>query len=284
MPRGYLKHSKEVSKKQARGGSSKICGNQRGNGRCTQQICGAVEDFALEIQGPANHRKVIGVSSKCNSAAKKITTHPVGECVICFKEIPLVCLSSKCKWHDAACGQCLHRIYVTNAQKSTKGYPLSCFHPLCDQPVHAAQLKKYNLFASPAEIKKHYEMLILAKNQKEKANGVRTVLCPKCDTPRGIRKFDKDRVYGCDHCKCAYQVSPDYVTIRAMENMNEDDFGVNDGWAKCPNCSILICKGDGEDDMLCVYCDHDFSWEEAKSKTHAIPFACPPDREIYLWW
>ncbi|KAL9182324.1 hypothetical protein ACHAXT_012976 [Thalassiosira profunda] len=278
MPRGYLKHNRGAGRKKALGGSSgrgyneKEFWQERGEKSSLILQRSMNEDFSLSTHN---------TTSECND--RKAPTNQIGECSICFKQTPLACMSTKCKWHAAACSQCLRRVYVSDAKKSSKNYPLRCFHPLCDQPVHASQLEKHSLFSSPSEVKTHHDMLIHARI--EKAGGVfRTVLCPRCDTPRGLQLFDKDRVYGCANCKKKYWVSPDYVTIRTMENMKEDEFGTNDGWAKCPKCSILISKGDGCDHMWCVYCDHEFSWEEAQRRTNAIPFARPPDREIYLWW
>ena len=202
---------------------------------------------------------------------------------LCFKEAPLVCLSNKCKWHEAACHQCLHHIYVTNAQKSPKGYPLTCFHPLCNQPVHAAQLEKHSIFASADEVRKHHEMLVLSKIQK--TEGMKTVHCPKCNTPRGIGRLgDVDKIFGCRNCKSKYQVSPCFATIRALENMKEDNIGMNDGWAKCPHCGILISKGDGCDHMWCIYCNQEFCWAEAQEKNSRLLHARVPMDEIHLWW
>lgn len=275
MPRGYLKHNRDTSKKKARGGaSSKGCLKADRDRSYSKQICSSVEDFALGV-GSAT-------ASKSN-VDQNAASYPIGECTICFKDGPVVCLSNKCKWHDAACQQCLHRIHVTNAQKSPKSYPLTCFHPLCNQPVHTSQLEKHNIFASPSEVWKHHEMLVLSKIYK--TDGMRTVRCPKCDTPRGIRKLgDKDRVHGCINCNTKYLVSPYYATIRALDNMKSDSMGINDGWAKCPSCSILISKGDGCEHMECCYCDHEFYWDEAQEKKDRIPHARVPDEEIYLWW
>eukprot|EP01083_Nonionella_stella_P164474 544427_1 len=155
MPRGYLKHNKEIGKKKARGGSSgtRYADEKDPHPRRNRS---AVADFVVDAP----------TVNKNRSFQKSAAFYPTGECVICFKEAPVVCLSKTCRWHDAACHQCLHRIHVTNAQKSAKSYPLTCFHPLCDQPVQAAQLEKHNLFASPAEAKKHHDLTVLSKIAK----------------------------------------------------------------------------------------------------------------------
>ena len=79
-------------------------------------------------------------------------------------------------------------------------------------------------------------------------------------------------------------MSPFYATIPALENTTSDNFGINNGWAKCPQCGILIYKGDGCEHMKCVYCDHEFCWDEALEKKSEICHARVPEREIYLWW
>jgi len=286
MHRGYLKHNKAISKKKARGGSSGR-GYRAEKEPESARARHVVQDFVLGT--PATKKSSNLQKAKDNYQSSNLQkdkdNYPVGECAICFETGPVVCMSSKCKWHAAACHKCLHRIYVTDAQKSAKSYPLKCFHPCCDQPVQAAQLGKHNLFATPAEEKKHHDMLVLSKI--EKTNGMRTVYCPnpKCVTPRGIKRVgETDREYGCNNCKHRYLVSPFYATYRALDYMKSDKFGVNCGWANCPRCGIMISKGDGCSHMNCIYCGHDFDWYEALDKKCKTPHAIVPENEIYLWW
>jgi len=79
-------------------------------------------------------------------------------------------------------------------------------------------------------------------------------------------------------------MSPFYATIRALENMGSDNIGMNDGWARCPRCSILISKGDGCEHMWCTYCDYGFDWDVTQEKKRQIRHARVPEREIHLWW
>ena len=91
MPRGYLKHKKEVGKKKDRGGSSGrryIAEKDSDPARSRD----ALEDFVLTAATRNDANK------KTNS--QHTSTNVIGECSICFKEAPLLCLSSKCKWHD----------------------------------------------------------------------------------------------------------------------------------------------------------------------------------------
>mmetsp|Transcript_19797 Transcript_19797/g.41620 ORF Transcript_19797/g.41620 Transcript_19797/m.41620 type:complete len:284 (-) Transcript_19797:172-1023(-) len=283
MPRGYLKKSKDVSRKQARGGSSRSKKPwwQRNGGEIykdyntywkkTENISSALDDVPVDPIKNVPRRKFEN-PPKLN--------YQVSECAICFEEAPLICLSDRCKWHGAACFKCLRTVHVKNAQKSSKNYPIVCFHPLCKQNIQFGQLEKHGLLATPEEAKKHHEMVVLHKIETNPE--MRTVHCPICQFPRGVSKFDKDRKYGCTNCKKSYIVSPDYATICALEKIGVDGFGCNDGWAKCPNCKILISKGDGCDHMTCIYCDHEFSWEDAQNSFGRL--ARPPDEEIYLWW
>jgi len=230
-----------------------------------------------------HNRKLVDdfdMKSSTGSTPNKSTTYHIAECAICFEETPVLCLSRKCRWHDAACSKCLRRVYVINAQNVTKNYPLCCFHPQCGQPVIAAQLEKHKLFASEAEVKKHYKMVILAKIKN--TEGMRTVHCPWCEIPKGIRDLCRDRKYNCKNCSHPYLVLLDYATIHALEKIVKDDFGRNNGWARCPGCSILISKGGGCDHMVCGNCGLNFSWKKTAEKS--IPLARPPDDEIYLWW
>lgn len=50
--------------------------------------------------------------------------------------------------------------------------------------------------------------------------------------------------------------------IHFLENLERDKKGINDGWARCPGCKIMISKGDGCDHMTCV-CGRHFSWSVA---------------------
>ena len=147
MPRGYLKHNQgaNTSKKQARGGSSRRKNKDTNNHKKnvakppdlhsrTQSSCHTtiIEDFALHPIA-SNQRK------------KKDITYPIAECSICFNSAPLISLSKKC-WHEAACKQCLRKLYVTNTKPQS--YLLECYHPCCSQTVQVAQLKKHNIFNS----------------------------------------------------------------------------------------------------------------------------------------
>ena len=208
----------------------------------------------------------------------------VGECPICFETGPVVELSKKC-WHEPACRKCLRRIMVTHAQKDVQNFPLNCFHPQCRKPVHSEQLQKHNLLCTKDEIKKHYELTVLAKKRKPNFGDALTVRCPHCDHPRVLRETflngNTEHCHGCNACHKTYSVSPFYATIRALENLKTDDGGCNAGWARCPSCHIVISKGGGCNHMFCVACNHEFDWDKAQRRP---PLARPPNDEIYLWW
>ena len=186
-------------------------------------------------------------------------------------------------WHDAPCKQCLRKLYVTNIKPQS--YPLECYHPCCNQSVQVAQLKKHNIFNSAEEVQRHHELLVLA-NIRKSGGELRTVRCYECNAPRGVRvdtTDDTDHIYACINpdCSTKYLVSPYYSTLRTLENMGSDSIGENEGWRHCPNCSILISKGEGCSHMECAYCGTHFDWDECRKTT---PHALIPDDEIYLWW
>jgi hypothetical protein len=270
MPNGYLKHSKAVGRKQARGGSSKK-GYKNERTSLPPRKKEIIDDFTLEAK---DYGKTVSAE----------LSYPTQECAICFETCPVLCLSNKCQWHDNACFNCLRRVLVVDPQKQAPGfitkYPLQCFHPLCNQSVQASQLKKHGLFYDSIEVRKHHEMLVYAKVQK--AGRLRTVLCPACRAPKCILPPAKDKTYSCFNCKAKFDVSPDYATIKALERFRQDSYGPNDGWCRCPNCSILISKGDGCSHMECLFCYHEFDWDEVKAKMH--PLCDIPEGEIHHWW
>jgi len=287
MPRGYLKHNRGVCKKKARGGASRHwnINNEKDppneKERCRKSPRYGSEDEVFDdiVLAPSTD------TAKRNTCLEDHgIKYPTRECAICFNKRPVITLSKKCQWHHAACKECLRKFYVHNTWGS---YPLKCFNPCCDQSVHAAQLEKHNIFYSTVEVREYHEKHILAKINKSK--GLRTVMCPKCEAPRGVKKFssDKDHMFGCvnPECRTKYYVSPFYATLRCLDNMKSDKMGINDGWVRCPQCDILISKGDGCEHMDCVYCGEFFLWDEAiEKKMNQVPHAKIPDREIYLWW
>jgi hypothetical protein len=275
MPRGYLKHNKGISRKQRRGGSSF-------NAPWSSEVYGYWErkkivdltesDFTLE--GPASPRHV--------SSNEATSVRHVGECLVCFEESPVICLIEQCKWHGGACRKCLHRIYVTEAQKSTENYPLQCFHPQCSNKIRIRPLEQHQIFETPEEKKEHRKMMQYSKNKRRKE---RTVYCPKCDFPQGIKEniADEFTCLKCKDCKFIFFVSPHYPTFRALQNWKEDSIGINDGWAPCPSCGIYISKGNGCDHMECGYCGHEFWWDDDVVDLWSR-LARPPDEEMHLWW
>ena len=287
MPRGYLKHNRGVSKKKARGGASRHWTNVNNEGTLITRrndIKTLDEVFDDIVLAPSTYYTAKRNTTTClEDHGTSTTKYPIRECAICFNKRPTITLSKKC-WHHAACKECLRKLYVHNTWGS---YPLKCFNPCCDQSVHAAQLEKHNIFSSTSEVRSYHEKLIQAKINKNK--GLRTVMCPKCEAPRGIKKFnsDKDHIFGCvnPECRTRYYVSPFYATLRCLDNLKSDKMGINDGWARCPQCEILISKGDGCEHMDCVYCGKFFLWDEAiEKKMNRVPHAKIPDSEIYLWW
>ena len=272
MPRGYLKHNKDVSRNRERGGASHTTRHppvpdRRRQRKQANKSCIDNNDFYA-----------VSRDSDC-SDVRSPAKLKLGNCPICFEAAPVVVLSKKC-WHEPACYACLRKVLVTNAQKDVRNYPLTCFHPQCQKPVVVEQLQKHGLLHTSEEVKKHHELTVLAKKRK---NSFLTIRCPypDCDHPRLLpKKFlssNFERYFGCRACHNFYTVSPFYATLHALERIERD----NDGWARCPSCYMVISKGWGCDHMTCGACDYSFDWERALSRP---PLARPPDDEIYQWW
>jgi hypothetical protein len=261
------------------------------------------DDFEMDIDQPI---------TKMKSKPRPPTGQVVTECLICFQVGPVLSLSTECHWHEAACCQCLRHMLVTDAQTDATNYPLRCFHPLCQNSIHLHQLLQHNIIRSPLEIYLHKEHNARAKRaEKERMNapirekheqlmrqhferrlakvissnkkiGRKTVQCPNCEEPRGVASnLVSDEIHTCTKCKKEYLVSPYYATLHALQNIECDLFGCNDGFGRCPNCSILISKGEGCDHMTCLYCLESFDWSYVVC---CLDLARPVSEEIYLWW
>ncbi|CAB9524511.1 expressed unknown protein [Seminavis robusta] len=291
MPRGYLKHQdREVGRKKGRGGAShagaKVCCDSYDRKDPVKRHMGADVggDFAL---------KTVQQTKPADAAASSAEKETCGECPICFEDGPIVPLSNKCGWHDAACFKCLRYLYVENPKRC---FPLVCFHPQCKQPVQWGQLNKHKVIRSSSESKEFHEKTKRAK-QKEAIERMRvkiaqivaqkkdacSIECPHCNHPRLLPKKHRrtERIWNCGTCAKEYLVSPDYATLAALERAEgRDSYGGHYGWARCPHCSILISKGDGCSHMICGYCKKDFDWHAAKGAPHAL---VPPE-QIHLWW
>jgi hypothetical protein len=223
MPSGYLKHNNQVNRKVARGGGShqsRSCKHRATQGNLNPPM---MEDFSFFASKHASSRAV---------GTRVTNEYKVGECPICFETGPVVNLSKKCSWHESACFSCLRRIHVTDPNNGVHGLQLSCFHPQCQQPVTLALLTKHKLIRTPAETKKHHELVVLSKMKK--MTDPRTVYCPRCDFPKvfSAKPSGDDRSFSCKSCRGRFLVSPDYATIRALEWLEEDKAGMNDGWAR----------------------------------------------------
>jgi len=295
MPRGYLKHNKQAGRKKARGGSSKQRGRNSAkpeawrsrNNKLTKCIGAAKDDTTVTSTFPEAEDDFAATNAlpQAVTAKRQPMLYAVAECAICLETKPVISLSKHCQWHDSACYACLRRVYVTDAHRNPdkKKFPLCCFHPLCQNPVHLAQLQKHKLICSPAEIKKHHERLLLSKASTMK--DPLTVYCPHCDFPRVLKKLGKnDQTRACRSCQCPYLVSPDYCTIRTLERLQNDAKGENNGWVRCPGqgCGVLISLGDGGSDMECACCGCYFNFDVIVDKRPLL--ARPHDNDIYLWW
>mmetsp|Transcript_20875 Transcript_20875/g.45262 ORF Transcript_20875/g.45262 Transcript_20875/m.45262 type:complete len:293 (+) Transcript_20875:91-969(+) len=292
MPRGYLKNVRgDCNRKCALGGGSHRTSRRKLTTRWRKQH----DDQLTTMTAPhSEHIESQHSESYTQKQEERQPTYKMGDCAICYENRPCVTMSKACSWHDAACFDCIRKVHVTNAQKSSRNYPLRCFHPLCSAQVHASQLIKHKLLKSEKEATQHHRMTEMAKG-KDKTTVV--VHCPHCDHPRSYKEANKypqegsgkHRVFTCRECKENYSVSPLREVIQAMINFGEARS--TDEFAQCPECQVLIVKDYGDDSMHCSACNASFSWSHAKRQSPAFkyPFARPgedpnPIDQLYLYW
>lgn len=291
MPRGWLKHkSKRVGRKVSRGGSSHFQMKQKA------RSCPADDESpVLKPIGTARHsRKAtnhnnfdddyftyfdgnygdFNDNNECvtasNAGTGRIhhteTKFIAAECPICCETRPLVALMKKCN-HPPACRECLHEMYVTQAQKDVKNYPLECYFPSCKKSISAPVLKNRSIFDTEHELKKHHRLTNLAKAYRGSG---KIVHCPHCDCPREVYR---DMNVKCGQCRTRfeahYEAHNKMTTIYAIEEFSRDSAGLNRGWAHCPRCKITISKGDGCNHMTCP-CGKEFYWDEEIKKNEAF--------------
>jgi len=295
MPRGWLKHkSRRVGRKVSRGGSSHFQKKQKER----IPVCPAeIESPVLKppIAGTTKHSKAANVN-RCNFDGDDYTCYSSSdvdfdyddeyvtssstcltsdndtyimaeECPICCETRPLVALMKKCK-HPPACRECLHEIYVNQAQQDVKNYPLQCYYPTCKKEVSAPILKNRSIFYSDNELKKHHRFANLAKAYRGSG---KIVHCPHCDCPKEIHRSMSVK---CGQCQTRFEAVCDWnesrlATIHALQKSEGDSKGRNDGWAHCPRCKMTIWKGDGCNHMTCP-CGKEFDWHEEKEKNKAF--------------
>lgn len=289
MPRGYLKNDRTAGRKQSRGGSSrgktksrdqksKSTTSRFSTKRTTTRIESSTAKLVQDVplQEPRTYQ---GQMKPVLSRSPAVARYPEKECGICFEYGPVVCLSQKtCGWHPSACQSCLRKWYTREYSPCSL---TKCFHPQCQQSVYENQLQKHGILGSAMELRKYRESVLLSKTV-----GKKVVVCPHCSFPRAVygesrARGSPERSYSCRHCLQKYLVSFEIATILCLLTLPNDSMGRNDGWARCPGCSILISKGDGCSHMVCGCCGTDFCWSEATPK---YPLARPPPDQMYLWW
>mmetsp|Transcript_21801 Transcript_21801/g.33143 ORF Transcript_21801/g.33143 Transcript_21801/m.33143 type:complete len:303 (-) Transcript_21801:200-1108(-) len=289
MPRGWLKHkSRRVGGKVSRGGSSHFQKKQKAR----IPVCPAeIESPILKpITKTTKHSKAANVNT-CNFDGDDYTYYGCSdddfdyadeyfisssssrglimaeECPICCETRPLVALMKNCN-HSPACRECLHEIYVNQAQQDVKNYPLECYHPTCKKEVSAPVLKNRSIFYNEGEVTKHHRFSNLAKAYRGSG---KIVHCPHCDCPKEIHRYMSVK---CGQCQTRFEAVHDqreskFATIDAIQNFVGDSKGRYNGWAHCPRCKITISKGDGCDHMTCP-CGEDFNWDEELKKNEAF--------------
>ena len=168
--------------------------------------------------------------------------------------------------HAPACQQCYREIYVKHAQENVSNFPIKCYYPLCEIHVATDNLVRHNLFHNIKEFKRHNTLTALSKAYKDPTRN-KIVDCPNCEVPKVVRT---QSILFCIICKTRFAVVHEGVTqklttMKALDELETDEFGRNNGWANCPNCDLVISKGDGCNHMTCI-CGKDFSWNDAVAK------------------
>lgn len=277
MPRGWLKHeSRTVGRKASRGGSSHRSNDNSSKQRNRLQndvICSLVEEEYVyeEYDDTFLEQDQIQMHDDYRTTSKSINDEK--ECPICCETRPLISLMKKCN-HPPACRECLHEIYVSQAQENVSKYPLKCYHPECSKPILASQLMHHDIFYTEEELQKHHRFCTLAKAYSN-ANTRMIVHCPDCDFPKLVTNQEK---VNCKRCKTKFEIKytdtnqtkhkkmttlkhDKKSTIQALEALDKDEKGFNYGWTKCPACKMIVSKGNGCNHMTCV-CGKEFYWDE----------------------
>mmetsp|Transcript_5683 Transcript_5683/g.8626 ORF Transcript_5683/g.8626 Transcript_5683/m.8626 type:complete len:302 (-) Transcript_5683:53-958(-) len=187
------------------------------------------------------------------------------QCPICCEVKPLFSFMKKCH-HAPACQQCYREIYIKHAQENVSNFPIKCYYPSCELHVATDNLVRHNLFHNIKEFKKHNTLTALSKAYKDPTRN-KIVNCPNCEVPKVVRT---QNISFCIICKTRFAVVHEGVThklttMKALDELKNDKFGRNDGWANCPNCDLIISKGDGCNHMICI-CGKHFSWYDAVAK------------------
>jgi len=281
MPRGWLKHkSRTVGKKASRGGSSHHSSSKhptrptrhpkprRAGGIQEQGASCLIEEVSSRGSDPyfTDDEELVyeyspNNGTSCSTETPRIKCVSVKEeCPICCEIRPLISLMKKCK-HPPACRECLHEIYVSQAQENVSNYPLQCYHPQCTKPILASQLISHGIFRSDEELQKHYRFSLLAKAYSRSDKMV--AHCPDCDFPKLVSYQDRAQ---CWKCRGKFEITHDAnhnksSTIQALQAIKTDNIGHNDGWTYCPGCKMIVSKGWGCNHMTCV-CGEEFYWDE----------------------
>lgn len=284
MPHGYLKHCKEESWNNQRGGSSRSLPrrprfDRRGRTRRARGYQQSVDHEKANVGWRDNFQAIVGVAvheidtgtedesltmwdetgPKPRNGKHAYTTEAV--CAICLEFKPMVSLMKNCR-HSLACYECMRETYIIQAQQDVSNYPLKCFHPSCDRIVTTNILMRQGIFETSQETQKHYRLCELAKSYR---GTQRVVHCPSCDHPK---HYTSGAAIKCRACHTQFVVAGKFTkptteetTIQAVESFQNDNKGRNDGWARCSTCKMIISKGDGCDHIRCP-CGQHFYFSE----------------------
>jgi hypothetical protein len=301
MPRGYLKKDNDVGAKGRRGGNSRKLQkkehpkrNQRKKPAASTSLGYLYRDDDWSYDYIQDRLGIMSEEDgywlpepKKPEKEKEQSPKEIGECGICYDTKPLMQLSKSCH-HAKACYKCFRQYYIVTAQKDIANYPLRCWHPACSfRKLHVDQAKQFA--SNSRELKQHYRLSTMARAKEQ---GKMVANCPNCDHPRAFSKNrSRLRVFSCQECKKSVEVMFDEEDrnlhnllfgagrnvldelreiTQAVESLEADSFGNNQGWALCPRCHTIISKGYGCDHMNCTLCGSRFNWSEAKETVRRI--------------
>jgi len=130
---------------------------------------------------------------------------------------------------------------------------------LLERIKHEYQIKKMEIENKKREIYEKYDRNIKDLESKEKKKFIKKCPVNNCNGYLSIRyKCELCDVYVCPDC---HEVKNDGKEHKCNPNTIETIKQLHKDTKACPNCSSMIHKIDGCDQMFCVICKTAFSWK-----------------------
>lgn len=205
----------------------------------------------------------------CSTLTNAQTTEPVGECIVCYKELSGYKQKRSC-CSEMVCRECMEGIIRTNIESEGKTY-ITCPNPECEGVITREEIVKY----IDGSTKDKYERLRLnetgTKNRKT---------CPYCckitdhNLPRRLWNYKTEDVRitcnKCSHDWCFNCHAPWHEGVSCREFQRGDKQfkkwtkSRKNGSAncqKCPLCRVYIQKSSGCNHMTCNRCSTNFCYD-----------------------